>query len=117
MCRAAACRATARCTWGWGRIVTEVAALAALVESEAGALPLTLVTRESLVPALSKLDPAIARWVEATRFTADAGQYLLVPGADGKPLRVLAGAGESDAIWDLAGLPDALPEGAYALDA
>ncbi|MDE1932333.1 MAG: leucyl aminopeptidase family protein, partial [Alphaproteobacteria bacterium] len=117
MCRAEACRATAGCAGGWGRIVTDDAALAALVESEAGALPLTVVTRESLVATLNKLDPAIAHWVEATRFTADAGQHLLVPGTDGKPLRVLAGAGESDAIWDLAGLPDALPEGTYTLDA
>jgi len=97
--------------------VTDDAALAALIESEAGAVPLTVVTRESLVATLSTLDPAVARWVEATRFTADAGHHLLVPGADGKPSRVLAAASESDAIWDLAGLPDALPEGSYALDA
>ncbi|MGH6975779.1 MAG: leucyl aminopeptidase family protein, partial [Stellaceae bacterium] len=97
--------------------MTDDAALAALVESEAGALPLTVVARESLAATLATLDPAVARWVEATHFTADAGSHLLVPGADGKPLRVLAAAGESDAIWDLAGLPDALPEGTYALDA
>jgi len=96
--------------------VTEDAAFAALVESEAGALPLTVVTHESLGAMLDKLDPAVARWVEATRFTADAGHHLLVPGADGKPLRVLAAVGESNTIWDLAGLPDALPEGTYALD-
>src|SRR5579863_950297 len=116
MCRAEGCRATAGCAWGT-RIVTDDAALAALIESEAGAVPLTVVTRESLVATLSTLDPAVARWVEATRFTADAGHHLLVPGADGKPSRVLAAASESDAIWDLAGLPDALPEGSYALDA
>ncbi|MGH6982715.1 MAG: leucyl aminopeptidase family protein [Stellaceae bacterium] len=97
--------------------MTDDAALTVLVESEAGVLPLTVVTRESLVATLGRLDPAVARWVEATRFTADAGQYLLVPGTDGKPLRVLAAASESDAVWDLAGLPDALPEGTYALDA
>lgn len=55
--------------------MTDDAALAALVENEAGALPLTVVTRESLVATLSTLDPVVARWVEATRFTADAGRY------------------------------------------
>jgi len=97
--------------------VTDEAALTALVESEAGALPLTVVTRDSLVTALATLDPAVARWVEATRFTAETGTHLLVPGSDGKPLRVLVAASESDSIWDLAGLPEALPEGTYALDA
>ncbi|MGB8181522.1 MAG: leucyl aminopeptidase family protein [Stellaceae bacterium] len=96
--------------------MTDEAALAALVESEADALPLTVVTRDSLVPTLATLDPAVARWVEATRFTAEAGTHLLVPGGDGKPLRVLVVAGESNSIWDLAGLPETLPEGTYALD-
>src|SRR5487761_324198 len=117
MCRAEVCRATAGCAWGGGRIVTDDAARTALVESEAGALPLTAVTRESLVATLATLDPTTARWVEATRFTADAGHHLLVPGADGKPLRVLAAVRDSDPIWDLAGLSDTLPEGTYALDA
>jgi len=97
--------------------VTDETAPAALVESEAGALPLTVVTRESLVPTLGTLDPAVARWVEATRFTAEPSSHLLVPDGDGKPLRVLVAVSGSDTIWDLAGLPEALPEGTYALDA
>ncbi|MBU6506649.1 MAG: leucyl aminopeptidase family protein [Alphaproteobacteria bacterium] len=97
--------------------MTDETAPAVLVESEAGALPLTIVTRESLVPTLGTLDPAVTRWVEATRFTAETGTHLLVPDGGGKPLRVLAAASGPDAIWDLAGLPEALPDGTYALDA
>ena len=97
--------------------MTDETAPAVLVESEAGALPLTIVTRESLVPMLGTLDPAVARWVEATRFTAETGTHLLVPDGGDKPLRVLVAVSGPDAIWDLAGLPEALPEGTYALDA
>ncbi|MDE2230085.1 MAG: leucyl aminopeptidase family protein [Alphaproteobacteria bacterium] len=97
--------------------MTDESALAALVESEAGALPLTVVTRESLAAKVATLGPAAPRWVEATRFTAEPGTHLLVPDADGKPLRVLVAAGGPDPIWDLAALPEALPEGTYALDA
>ncbi|MGH6968621.1 MAG: leucyl aminopeptidase family protein, partial [Stellaceae bacterium] len=49
-------------------------------------------------------------------FTAEAGTHLLVPDGDGKPPRVLVAVGGQDPIWDLAGLPEALPEGSYALD-
>jgi leucyl aminopeptidase len=96
--------------------VTDESALAALVESETGALPLTVVTRESLATAAKALGPAVAHWVEATRFVAEPGTHLLVPDAAGKALRALVAANERDPIWDLAGLPEALPEGIYVLD-
>jgi leucyl aminopeptidase len=96
--------------------VTDESALAALVESETGALPLTVVTRESLATTAKTLGPAVAHWVEATRFVAEPGTHLLVPDAAGQALRALVAANERDPIWDLAGLPEALPEGAYVLD-
>ena len=96
--------------------MTDESALAALVESETGAVPLTVVMRESLATTAKTLGPAVAHWVEATRFVAEPGTHLLVPDAAGKALRALVAANERDPIWDLAGLPDALPEGTYVLD-
>ncbi len=96
--------------------MTEETVLAALVESEAGALPLTAVTRDSLAATVDRLGAGIARWVEATHFTAEPGTHLLVPDASGRPLRVLVAVGERDPIWDLAALPASLPEATYALD-
>ena len=97
--------------------MTDESALAALVESQAGAVPVTVVTRDGLVATVGALGAAAARWVDATRFTAEPGTHLLVPDSDGKSLRVLVAAGGQDPVWDLAALPEALPEGTYVLDA
>jgi leucyl aminopeptidase len=59
-------------------------------------------------------------WARAIRFAADAGKLALVPDETGRVARVLVGLGEGSdaapAIWALAGLPDALPEGSYRLE-
>ncbi|MDE2165238.1 MAG: leucyl aminopeptidase family protein [Alphaproteobacteria bacterium] len=98
-------------------MVSDESALSALVEGEGGAVPLTVVARDTLIATVGTLGTMAARWVEATRFTAEPGTHLLVPDGDGKPLRVLVAVGGQDPIWDLAGLPENLPEGVYALDA
>jgi leucyl aminopeptidase len=56
-------------------------------------------------------------WIEATGFTGKPGKLALVPSATGRVARVLVGVDGTDWLWALAGLPDALPEGRYRLDA
>ena len=85
--------------------------------SEAGdAVAITPVTAEDLPAATAALDEASRRWVGAAGFTAEPGKTLLLPDAEGRLARVLAGFARGEELWALAGLPDALPEGRYRLD-
>ena len=81
------------------------------------AVPVTPVTKETLPQwRETAAAPAERAWVEAIRFTGEPGKTALIPGPDGRLGRVLAGVKPEDGLWQLAGLPDALPEGTYALD-
>jgi len=64
---------------------------------------------------LDQACPRIRRWVVANGFTAESGSSLLVPDGDGNPHSVLVGWDASAPLWALAGLPELLPEGDYAL--
>jgi len=66
---------------------------------------------------LKKQPAAMRRWVESAGFTAEAGTHCLVSGPDGALAQVLAGVESHDSIWALAGLPEVLPAGTYAIDA
>lgn len=66
---------------------------------------------------LKKEPSEIQAWVKSSGFKARAGQVSLVAGKDGKLARVLAGVRDHDGFWDYAGLPTALPEGSYRIDA
>ncbi|HUZ72419.1 MAG TPA: leucyl aminopeptidase family protein [Stellaceae bacterium] len=89
---------------------------ATLVPPSGGAVPITPVTASGLAAALAVLGPAVERWAEATRFGAEPGKLLLLPDECGRLGRVVVGLAEGDALWGLAGCPDSLPEGNYALD-
>jgi leucyl aminopeptidase len=57
-------------------------------------------------------------WLRTLGFTPDAGKFAFLPGAGGRPTRVVVGADlERDPLWALAGMPGALPEGRYRFDA
>ncbi len=60
--------------------------------------------------------PEAAAWVGSTGFSARPGSTCLVPGRRGKLASVLAGVAATDDPWALAGVPDAVPAGAYHLD-
>lgn len=57
-------------------------------------------------------------WLDATGFKGEPGSFVFLPNGDGgAPAGVLASPNEGPQIWSFAGLPSALPEGRYVLDA
>jgi leucyl aminopeptidase len=88
-----------------------------LIDGDAGAVPITALTKAGLA-AWRESAPAKERdWAAATGFTGEAGKLALVPDKSGKLGRVLAGASEDEAaMWALAGLSETLPEGTYRLE-
>jgi leucyl aminopeptidase len=88
-----------------------------LIDKDAGAVPLTALTKAQL-PQWRESAPARERdWAQAAGFTGEAGKTALVPDERGKLGRVLVGASDSEAaMWAVAGLSEILPEGAYRLD-
>jgi len=87
-----------------------------LVDAEDGltAIPLDLLRREQLAPWLAA-HPEARPWVESLGFTAEPGSLILLPGAEGRLARVLAGIAPDDS-WALAAVPTRLPPGRYRLD-
>ena len=88
-----------------------------LIEGDAGAVPLTILSKAGL-EAWRETAPARERdWAAATGFTGEAGKLALVPDKQGKLGHVLVGYGEDEAaMWALAGLSETLPEGNYRLE-
>ena len=60
--------------------------------------------------------PEASAWVGSTGFSAKPGSTCLVPSRGGKLASVLVGIHVGDDPWALAGVPDAVPAGAYHLD-
>ena len=60
--------------------------------------------------------PEASAWVASTGFTATPDSTCLVPGRRGRLACVLVGVAAGDDPWALAGVPDAVPAGAYHLD-
>jgi leucyl aminopeptidase len=95
--------------------------LAYLVPDDRMAVPLTPVIARELGARLDSLGAPAKSWIESTGFKAEPGSFALLPDSNGKLGRVLVGASPetgpgNNGLWDLAGLPSALPEGIYALD-
>jgi leucyl aminopeptidase len=91
-----------------------------LIDDGGGAIPVTLLTKDWLPPWLETASECQRAWLSAIGFAAEAGKFALVPGPDGRLAGVVAGLAGGDAaggIWALAGLPEALPEGSYRLEA
>jgi len=88
-----------------------------LIDEVAGAVPLTPLTKAQLAAWRETASARERDWAQAAGFTGEAGKIALVPDADGRLGRVLAGIGESEPpMWATAGLSETLPEGAYRLD-
>jgi leucyl aminopeptidase len=60
-----------------------------------------------------------ARWLDASGFRGERGSFCLLPGEDGAAQGVILAVGGDDRpgleMWDWAGLPLALPPGAYCI--
>ncbi|MEP6940336.1 MAG: leucyl aminopeptidase family protein, partial [Rudaea sp.] len=82
----------------------------------AQAIPLTAVSAATLRRTLDQLGKTSAQWARASDFHAEPGSFCLLPDAQGKLKRVLAGIAVAEDIYALAGLPLRLPPGTYRLD-
>jgi len=80
------------------------------------AIPLLAVTKATLRATTAKLGKSAANWIAASGFDAAPGTFCLLPDAQGKAKRVLAGITAADDLYALASLPLRLPEGSYRLD-
>ncbi len=78
------------------------------------AIPIHPLTTETFPTWRKTAHSAARRWVEAQGFTARPFTAILIPGKDGAPEAVLAGAG-AQPIWALAHLPALLPAGTYSI--
>src|SRR5215470_15196273 len=92
-----------------------------LIDETDGTVPITALTKNQLPGWLDKAAPCERNWLTSTGFSAESGNHSLVPGETGKLARVMVGlGGGADAergMWALAGLPAALPEASYRLEA
>jgi leucyl aminopeptidase len=82
-----------------------------------GCIPLIPVIETEFDAWLERQDESLRRWLAATGFKAKPGTFNLVSGPDGQLRRVATGIASADDLWALGGLPAALPEGDYFLDA
>ncbi len=88
-----------------------------LIDDDAGAVPVTPVSKAGLGAWNEAASPCEREWVGATGFTGEGGKLALLPGENGRLGRVLVGMSEKEpAMWALAGLSETLPEGSYQLD-
>ena len=87
-----------------------------LETSEGESVAITAVAAAALDGWLAAASPRTGAWVRATGFAAEPGSHCLLPGDDGSLAGVAVGVKDGPDIWSFAGLPEALPEGAYRLE-
>lgn len=80
------------------------------------ALPIHLVSTNTLAAWLKKAPATHKAWVESHRFEALPDTALVLPAANGKPAAVLAGVAPTLTPWSLAALPMLLPAGTYKIE-
>ncbi|HJU18718.1 MAG TPA: leucyl aminopeptidase family protein [Stellaceae bacterium] len=90
-----------------------------LIDKTPDAVPITLVAKERFAQWCAEACESERNWLAATGFAAEPGACALVPDENGRVGRVVVGLGgerePGAALWALAGLPDALPDGNYRL--
>jgi len=91
-----------------------------LIDETAGAIPVTVLSKDRLPAWLAEAPERERNWLTAIGFSAEQGKPALVPADNGRLARVVVGLGEESGpaagIWTLAGLPDALPGGSYTIE-
>jgi len=92
-----------------------------LIDETEGAIPIAALTKAEFPGWLERAPERDRNWLTSIGFSAEAGKHALIPGESGKLARVLVGLGDAvdneGRMWALAGLPTALPEASYELDA
>ena len=85
-----------------------------LVEADAAARPLLLMTSDDFPSWLDAADTATVEWVEASGFTATSGRSLLLPGQGGGAIGILDGDAP---LWDASRLSASLPAASWKIEA
>jgi leucyl aminopeptidase len=86
-------------------------------QADESTLPITPIQPDALDDWLAGQPDRVVAWVRSSGFTARAGSHVLVPGSDGAVSRALLGIEDRADPWAWAGLPAALPERRWRLDA
>ncbi len=79
-------------------------------------VPLKLVTEQERETWIASRPAREARWLQGQGFKAAPGSFCVVPDEDGGPSYVAVGLSSPPSLWDCAGLPGKLPDGAYRLE-
>ena len=87
-----------------------------LTSDRSGAIPINPV-RAAALPAFLDRHPRYREWLSRTGFKAEPGTFAFLPGGDGRPEAIVASPAEGAPVYAFAGLPMALPEGRYVLEA
>ena len=82
----------------------------------ADAVPVLLLNEKGLQGWLDSAGAGDRNWVAANGFEAEAGTTLVLPDAEGKAARVLAGAEGPGDMWACGGLPGRLKGGAFRIE-
>ena len=85
------------------------------ITDRSNAIPLTIVTSETLADFLKHTDATTKSWLNANSFTAAPYSFSLVPDTTGNVASVVVGARALDDVYLLSHLPFALPAGRYRL--
>ncbi|MFP6796333.1 MAG: leucyl aminopeptidase family protein [Pseudomonadales bacterium] len=85
-------------------------------EDNNDAIPIELVSSETLESWRSAQNENTLAWMVRTQFEGKANQHFFVPTTNGQPERVIAGIGERPSINSIGDLPVILPAGQYRLD-
>ena len=85
-------------------------------EDNNDAIPIELVSSETLESWRSAQNENTLGWMVRTQFEGKANQHFFVPTTNGQPERVIAGIGERPSINSIGDLPVILPAGPYRLD-
>jgi len=84
-------------------------------DGNGAAIPLVALTPRTLEAWLAAQSAAVAAWVRAAAFDAEAGAVLAVPDGDGGVAMALVGLDAGRPLWGWAAAAARLPRGAYRL--
>lgn len=87
----------------------------AFASAPQAAIPLVLTTEAQWPTLLDGLTPVQQHWARATGFEPTPGRMLLLPEPEGALAKVIVGIDPNQPLWQLADLPDKLPDGIYSV--
>ena len=90
--------------------------LESMTSDRDGAVPITAVGEKEL-PGWLDAHPEHREWIAGVGFKAEPGTFAFVAGSGRRSTAILAAPCEGQPIWAFAGLPTALPDGTYAINA